>query len=183
MGSLTDSLTPIDCFYHGSQKRLIVRRKVEPAPLNRSWRGRPVCYRKLNKHLSACTLGSAQWLRCLRVWAPTQVSKFSRTIYSPNKSCAQLLNTIVCDHPQSMYSPLKLSIMHNEPGVWPLSHDGFHTMISQGRSPLVKAIDCLHKRRYETKYFSCFLFFTVGPFETRDTQPHTFYRIYSFQVA
>lgn len=184
MGSLTDSSTPIDCFYLGSQKRLLVRRKVEPAPLDRSWRGWSVCYRKLNKHLSACMLRSAQSLPCLRVWAPTQVSKFSRTIYSPNKSWTQLVNTTDCDHPQSMYSPLKLSIMHNGPLhnwglaaiVWRFSHNDFSRPVTFGWDDR----SFIQATRWNK---TLFLFFTFWAFETREMQAHTFHRIFSFQVA
>lgn len=87
----TDSLTLIDCFYRGLEEiNERERQEVEPVPLNRSWRGRPICYRKLNKHLSACMLCSAQSLPCLRVWGPNSGFK----VQPHNLLAKQILNSV-----------------------------------------------------------------------------------------
>lgn len=66
------------------------RQEVEPVPLNRSWRGWPICYRKLNKHLSACMLCSAQSLPSLHVWGPNSGFK----VQPHNLLAKQILNWV-----------------------------------------------------------------------------------------
>lgn len=67
------------------------------------------------------------------------------------------------------------SITHNEPvrgGVWSLSFVGFHTMISQERSPLAERIACLHKRQCEIKHFSCGLCLRQGFWKENGEEKH-----------